>query len=335
MVVIRFPDPEYAEAFRAYSNYVVDIASAVGGHYGWGSSLVEGVIEGVGLHASGFGIQRRRLSAAELKSLESALRRAWADLRRLKREVDEFESFDEDSNAWLPVQAYYAVYKATLAYAVASGQAVPRDHRSALNLASKEVVRGLLPYPWSAHCLGCPQTDSHSFGGVAAVSPVHVLSSLDPNLTSDRLAMFLRTTREKELSRRFADARKRKVLPSRTRRNLGRAEKERMADNLSATTIFDLFWRLRMKANYEDADTFVLGAVGVSDAHAFAGALAILADASVAALEALVIAYVGPGHYARFAASYRDRIKAEPDSAVALRAELFSVDTANTGKVPF
>jgi hypothetical protein len=97
-----------------------------------------------------------------------------------------------------------------------------------------------------------------------------------------------------------------------------------MATNLPATTVFDLFWRLRTKANYDDADSFVLGAAGIADARSFADSLAILADASVAALEAVVIEYVGADHYSRWVSSYRDRIDAESGSPVANRASLFS-----------
>jgi len=278
---------------------------------------------------------RRRLGRTEKESLESALRKAWADLRRLRREVDDIDSFDEDSNAWLPVQAYYAVYKAILAFAVASRQAAPRDHRKALSLVSRAVERGLLPYPWALYCSGCPQTGSHQFGGGLTPQPLHPLANPDPASTSDRIAMFLRTTRQKELDRRFADERRRRVAPGRSRRNISRTEKERMAGNLAPTTLFDLFWRLRMKANYEDADTFVLGAAGIPDARAFADSLAILADASVAALEALVIAYVGPDDYSRFVTSYRDRVRANPDSPVAVRAAMFQSGSVRVDEAPF
>jgi len=90
-----------------------------------------------------------------------------------------------------------------------------------------------------------------------------------------------------------------------------------------------------MKANYEDADTFVLGAAGIPDARAFADSLAILADASVAALEALVIAYVGPDDYSRFVTSYRDRVRANPDSPVAVRAAMFQSGSVRVDEAPF
>lgn len=334
VVILRFPDPDYAETFRAYSNYVVDLASVIGGHFGWGASIAEGVVDGVSLHLTGSGIQRRSLAPPQLRLLELAPRKSWGDLRRLRREVDDIDGFDEESNAWLPVQAYYAVYNSVVAYSIASGQ-IAKNHRAALAIASRSVTRGLLPYPWSMHCEGCPQTKSHSIKGGQTSSAVHVLSSPGPSTSPDRLAMFLRTTREKELERRFADERNRNVAPQRSRRNISAQRKESFARSVPATTVFDLFWRLRRKANYDDADTFVLGAAGVADAQAFANSLALLADSSVAAMEALVIAYVGPKEYARMVTAYRDRVRARAGSPVAIRAAIFRDTYASIDEAPF
>jgi hypothetical protein len=336
MIRLRFPDPEYAETFRAYSNYLVDLASDIGGRFGWGDSLVEGVMTGVTAHVEAKRIKRRTLTRSQEDALDATLRKAWGNIRRLRREVDDLDAFDEESNAWLPVQAYYAAYHATRAYAVASNQNLPHDHRKALNLISKEVVRGLLPYPWSAYCNGCPNVGTHTFGGLGDVEQVHVLSRPDPGTTSDRLALFLRTTREKELERRFRDERQKKVRPGTTRRNLNRAMKEQLAGNLPPTTVFDLFWRLRTKANYDDADAFVLGAAGATDARAFGDSIAIVTDASVGALEGLIVAYVGPDLYGHMAESYRLRTNAGSESPIGRRAAIFSAaQRSSISRSPF
>lgn len=336
MVVIRFPDPEYAEPFRAYSNYLVDLASEIGGQFGWGRrSLVEGVMDGVSLHLDSVNIDRRKLDPPTESALKKSMTKSWANLRRLRREVDDIDSFDEDTNAWLPVQAYYAVYDAVRSLAIASNQHIPRDHRKALNLASTSVQRGLFPYPWSMHCNGCPQTGSHSFPTSGPHGSVHVLSNPVPDTAVDRLAMFLRTTRTKELERRFAEGRRKNVAPGRQRRNLSIDDKEAIAARLAPTTVFDLFWRLRMKANYDDADTFVLGAAGVADARAFADSLAIVADASVAAIEGLVIAYVGPDLVGDFASSYQRKVGADAGSPVTVRAALLRSYISTQPEAPF
>jgi hypothetical protein len=304
-VQIRFPDPEHAGPFTAYRNYVEDMAGSIGGRYGLAETLIDGVYSAVERLPRVGQIQRRRLALEEEQALHDTLRRAWARQRSMQREVLNDDFFDEEANALLPMQGYYVVYHAARAYAVASGQQVPRDHAAALKLLSKEAMRGVFPYPWSVCCTGCPQLQTETFTGIGTVDQVHVWSLPDPDTSDDRLAMFLRTTRQKELDRRFAEARARaKPARGRTRVNLSRTEKLRLATAMPPTTVFDTLWRLRKKANYEDADAFVLGAMTEGDARRFAEALIILTNASLAALEGVMAAYVGPTALAEAAESY-------------------------------
>lgn len=319
-MLIRFPDPEYAEAFRAYVNYFEDLAGTIGGLY-MANSVVEGVHNGVLTHRPVAKVQRRLLAADGFTAMNAAYRKSWSTLRRLDLEVGDPEVYDEEANAWLPAQAYYTVFHSILGFSVASGQPVPRDHAAALKLAGRVVERGVLPRPWDAWCAGCPQTDSCTFGGVSfSGGYVHVLSSPDPSTSEDRLAMFLRTTRRKELERRFDQARSKKPAVGRSRRNLKKADKEQIAQSMAPTTVFDVLWRMRKKANYEDADTFVLGAADELDARRLGQALVIVADATVAALEALACAYVGPNVLADMAHAYAQKTSSPPTSAVGRRA---------------
>lgn len=320
-MTLHFPDPEYAEPFRSYLNYFEDLAGTIGGRYGFAESLASGVHNAVAANPPTRRIQRRAPTVSRSDDIEKAFRKSWGTLGRLDREVEDPEFFDEEANAWIPAQAYYAVFHAILGFAAASAQPVPRDHASALRLAGKEVVRGALPAPWDAWCDGCPHTGSHRFGGlVPSEDAVHVLSLPDPWTSDDRLAMFLRTTRGKELDRRFHQERQRNVKPGRTRRNLHKEDKESIARKMPPTTLFDILWRIRKKANYEDADTFVLGAGDEVDARRLAQALVIVTDGTVAALEGLAAAYVGPTLLARAAQAYAEKKRSDPESAVGRRA---------------
>ncbi len=313
--IFTLPDPEYAEAFSAYRNYFEDLAGWIGGNYGWAGTLTEGVHDAVLLHQAAAKVNRRPIGEGRLSDLDKALRHAWGDLRRAYREIEE-EDFDEEANAWLPAQIYYSAFHAARAYGFASGQWVSNNHQGVLNMVGRTVKRGLLPYPWSVSCSGCPQTGTVSFDGFGHIDDVHVLSRPDPATSGFRLAMFLRTTRDKELKRRFIEERTKKVAPGRSRRNLSLAEKERIAGKLPPTTLFDIFWRLRKKANYDDADTFVLGAAGSSDARRLGHALVIVADATVAALEALIALHIGPEPIAELASAYAVKVRADPESGL-------------------
>ena len=313
------PDPEYAEPFRAYLNYFEDLAWTIEELYGLKESLVAGVHDGVEEHLRTKHIQKRSLVSPSLIALEEAFQKSWANLRCLDLVVKDSKIFPEEFNIWVPVQAYYAVYHAVIGFAISSGQLIPRDHAKGLKLMGKEVERGSLPFPWSAWCIGNPHNGDLQFDGLTpSDGSVHVLSLPDPRTSADRLAMFLRTTRKKELDRRFHDERQRKIKPGCKRRNLSAAEKERLAEAMGPTTLFDLLWRIRKKTNYENVDTFVLGAG--SYAWRFARALVTVTDGTVAVLEALAAAYVGPSLLADICKTYASRTRSDPASAIGCRA---------------
>ena len=314
-------DPEFAETFRAYANYFEDMAEAIRRRYGT-ENPVPGVSAAVHALPAVTKIQRRSLSVREQYALEVALRKSWGTLRRLDREVSDEEAYDEEVNAWIPIQAYYATYHAILAAAVASGQTTPSNHAAALNQAGALVARGVLPAPWDAFCTGCPQTGTVQFKYLNPTSDgVHVLSSPSTGSSDNRLAMFLRTTREKELDQRFSQERTRNLAPGRTRRNLSREHKEKIADTMAPTTAFDLFWRIRKKANYEDADAFVLGATSEQEARKFGESLVRVVDATVSVLEVLMGAYVGRAVMADLVHSYVRRTSSRVTSSMIFRQD--------------
>ena len=317
------PDPEFAETFRAYTNYFGDLATVINRRYGTAGAAT-GICEAVHSLPLVGKIQRRSLSTTGIASLDKPLRKCWGTLRRLDRELSSGEEYDEEANAWIPIQVYYATYHAILALAVASNQTRPTDHTAALKQAGRLVQRGVLPRPWDAFCTGCPQTNTVRYHGLTPTEDgVHVLSLPDEGSSEDRQAMFLRTTRERELERRFRHERSKGRVPGRSRRNLNRSDKEKIANSMAATTTFDLLWRIRKKANYEDADAFVLGASGELDARDFGQSLVTVADGTVAALEALIAVYVGRSVLADLLSGYVARIASRLTPAIVHRQQLW------------
>jgi hypothetical protein len=302
------PHPAFAEPFRVWANYLEVVAGHIERSYGRGAALLDGVHGAVLAHPPVHRVQRRPLQAHAVADFEAGLRKGWGFLRRVQREVADEAFFDEEINALLPYSTWYAVHHVGRAFAAASRQAAPRDHLALLHALGRTVVtRGLLPLPWAAWCEGCPQTETAVFGGLVAVGTVHVLSRPTPDTFEDRLGLVLRTTRERDLERAFDGLRQRKVAPGRTRRNLTRAEKDRHAQGFAPTTLFDFLYRLRLAASYGEADVFVLGSNDATDARRLAVSLAVICDATVAALEALIAAYAGPGRLADAAERYSER----------------------------
>jgi hypothetical protein len=316
------PHPAFAQPFRAYANYLEVIAGRIEASYGRGAALLDGVHSAVLAHPPVHRVQRRPPPAEAgeaAREFEAGLRKGWGFLRRVQREVADEAFFDEEVNALLPYSTWYAVHHVGRAFAAASRQTVPRDHVALLHALGRTVVRrGLLPLPWAAWCEGCPQTGTAAFGGLGAVGTIHVLSRPTPDTFEDRLGLVLRTTRERGLNRSFDGLRQRQVAPGRTRRNLTRAEKDRHAQSFAPTTLFDFLYRLRLAASYGEADVFVLGSDDETDARRLAVSLAVICDATVAALEALIAAYIGPERLAEGAERYSERTNS---SLVRHRAE--------------
>lgn len=101
---------------------------------------------------------------------------------------------------------------------------------------------------------------------------------------------------------------------------------------MAPTTVFDVLWRMRKKANYDGADTFVLGAAGELDARRFGQALVIVADATVASLEALAAAHAGPDHLAELSAAYTTKTSSPAASAVGRRAQSWDSRRRSTAR---
>lgn len=297
---------EHVEPFRAYSNYFEDLAGVIGGRYGIAPTLAEGVIAAAGLHPALHAVQRRPLSRSAEREFQDLMRKGWGFLRRAQREVEDPDFFDEEANAYLPYFVYYATYHCGRAFAVASRQAVRREHAALLRTLSSVVTRGLMPYPWSAWCGGCPQTLEHHYGDVSA-GGVHVLERPAYETSGERLAMLLRTTRRKQLDEYFAAQRRRNVTPGRSYRVVSRAEKSSAGRRLPPTTLFDVLYRVRKKVSYGDADVFVLGARDELEARRLADGLVVVCDGTVAMLEALSAAYAGPEVIWHAAHNYAER----------------------------
>lgn len=296
-------DSEYAPAFAAYRNYVAGISRLVEIEFGtdvdWLSSLVT-----VARDLRAVRTMDRRSRDEVLLEIEASLQRAWGLLRALR--VADLDPFIPEFNATIPTNAYYAVYHALRAAKLALDGVAFTDHRPALNWAAQVVKRELLPWPWSARCGGCTSIGEAVFGGFpTAPVQVHPLATVGDLELPDRFGGLLRTTRSKELEKRFD--KRRSELNKVGRKNLSRDVKVDIARKLEVTTMFDVFWRVRTKANYGSADVFVLGAAGPMDAGDFGMSLVTLADSTIAALEVVVCAALGSATYLKWLEDYRGR----------------------------
>ena len=105
-------------------------------------------------------------------------------------------------------------------------------------------------------------------------------------------------------------------------------EKSTIAAKAMATTIFDVFWRLRVRANYSDAEAFVM-VMGVPAWHReFHEALVSLTDLTAILVENLVVQQVGLQLYQRISEEFQQcQVLGGPADFVAKRLDALSVRT--------
>lgn len=276
-------------------------------------------------------------SVKPVDEIRRALRNAWATEvgMALPGEFGD-ERFIAASLHWLGPQAYYAVYQAGLAAVVAKDQPLPDSHQKFLKtIHSQYTERGMLPAPWDAACSkGTVGKGGHIFAGCLAGSKP-AASTLYPGDEDDAkrvLCMALKTTRD----RRFDDLKETmlrrkdiKTKAGRTAKRMTLARQNSEYEGLAATTTFDFLYRLRIRSNYRDADTFLSQNVG--DVRAFYDELVGLTRCTLHALESLVVLAIGEKRFgAEVTAFGRRRLPsfAEQQSVLARWPEFATVAVA-------
>lgn len=288
-------------SFVAYAHYLDDIARVVAGQFGRG---IEGIYVSMRMHPPVLALPARTPRAADVQRIHAALVAAWDQFALVDNAVEQ-SNFDRQANAVVPGLALQAVTAAGRALAIALDAGEPVATEETLIFLGDLATEELFPYPWSAFCAGCPQLGTAEWGGsVLPGDPVSVFAAPNPATSDARLAMLLRTTRQRILDRAFAVARQTDVRPGRSRRNLSAEYKEALAATVPPTTVFDVVDRVARRVDDDDGEAFVTGPFDDDEALAFATTLAEVADASVAAIEAVVATLIGWEVFADLAASH-------------------------------
>jgi hypothetical protein len=185
------------------------------------------------------------------------------------------------SNQWAQVKAYYANTRMATAWLLARDGHAPENHARLLRAIGAQVTaQRIYPRPWSLCCTSRYPAPAYS-GFVqepAVVSPL--AASTD---CSDRTAMMLRTTREREIDRLVEEVKRQRRL-----RRAPNGESRRQDDALRPTTIFDFAWRMRHRSNYGDPAMFYVGTLTAERAGQYAAAIRTVTGATMFLFEAFL-----------------------------------------------
>ena len=279
--------------FQVHHFYVVGIADYLKEVYGESEGDVTAGVVSAQQSLPSFGkVQTKR--DFDRDRLSQFLTLAWGSELQLRLSGLQDASVLRYSNAWAPVHAYYAVYMSAQAWfaAMRLGELVD-NHTGSLNLISNQIhLRSLFPMPWNVSCRGSKELSSISFSGYPEMARIYDRAEplSRPSLGEfwPRFGMLLYTTRERRLKRNIDEWKR-----QRNRQRVSRSEKERLVEKLPATTLFDFFWRLRVRANYRDVKAFLMSSVEESWHQEFYKSVLVLTECTCTLLQCLAAKYVG------------------------------------------
>lgn len=290
-------------SFAAYRDYLRAVRYVLAREYGEGPDQLPALSAAIDQRPACQHI--RPLTHARPDRLAGLITIAWQtevalNLPRLMKD----EEFAALSIHWGTIQLYYAIYSAASAWLEAMlGESAPKDHRKVLNvLADYATNRAMFPLPWGAACGSCSPVAY--CGETQGYQPQYVnpLSSPDYENALDLLCLSLKTTREQELEKRIADWKH-----QHHKKRIPRAERERLDQRLAPTTVFDFLRRLRVRANYVDAELFLAGSEYEGDASRFHESLCRIGRASLLLFEKLLAKAYGRGNMARLADDFLNK----------------------------
>lgn len=242
-------------------------------------------------------------SSPPLTIIEERLRRGWSHLLSLYRDANA-PDFYAEINAWTPAKAWYAIHHTfTALIPFVATQAKRLDHDLTTVEAAKLIAqRQLFVHPFDMWVLGAPPDITYPPFGT---QPQPISNLMDPRNTSiiDQLGLLLRSTAEDRLELK----RRRWLRENPGRKRLSPGKRKEWAGTLGETTIFNFMYRLRLRVNYEDADTFVVGAPSDDKAQWFAQNLVVVTDALMAATEGVLSAYVDHSDILRMVDGYASK----------------------------
>jgi len=234
--------------YWAYAHYLIAFSRLLSQEYQSESILGTTI-------AKSSGFQKLSLPATPINhdTLSQALRHAWFTELLITEKI-KYPDLLPFAIPWSMVQTYYAIHAGLRSYFIATGRTDISTHESALQTISSDICnyKNRFPSPWN--CV---------LSGDVNIKPLYVSNIPDPitlqsplyspyrNNLWQHYGLFLKTTRNRQIERRIKTWKKQNHVG-----RISKNQRQQIAQNLQATTIFNALYRIRSRANYQDIDSF-------------------------------------------------------------------------------
>lgn len=237
----------------------------------------------------------------DITKISKILRNSWYTEFQMNQLslTSEFAGF---SLHWAQVYTYYSCYLQIRAYLLSQNQDVNPKHKTTLQHFSQELKKRskIFPNPWNLLCEKDPENNLF-INKKTEFKNNHQLSNVAKENPIDNFSKFLRTTRKKELNRKYDEWKK-----DNNKRRIPPLEKQKIIENTPPTSIYDCLYRLRIRANYEDADTFIFSNIPDEDSETFHNSLKNIVWISSLILETITAKYLSYKNYIKIVENYEE-----------------------------
>lgn len=293
----RFENKEQV-AFDTYLSYLTGISNSIQSSIETNYVFLNEITESKAFQK----IQTKK--NIDIDKISKLLRNAWYTEFQLNN-LSITPDFAGFSLHWGQVYAYYSCYLQIRVYLISQNKNVNPKHRTTLKQFSEELKtrKQLFPTPWKILCDDDPSKnvfinklesfkDHHQLSNEAKLNPI------------DNFAKFLKTTRKKEIDRKckeWKDEHKKNRTPRQVR--------EKFINTTPPTSIYDCLYRLRIRANYENADTFIFSNIPDEQSKQFHDSLKNIVWISSLILETISAKYISSKNYKLILDKYENTLK--------------------------
>lgn len=283
----QFEDEE--KKFLTYFNYVCALSNYVATNI----EQVDELLANINSTKCYRQIQCKR-KIVDIKKIEVILRNSWFTEYQLTQ-LSKQDSYLPIALLWIPVQAYYSSYLMARAYFLSQNHEASPNHQPTLNSVANEIMfrKSLFTYPWIMMCIGndkspvfLNQIEESTIGSNSLLSSNSQLKYIET------FKIFLKTTREREIERIIKQYKHDNNI-----KKLSSIKKQEIIDSIAPTTIFDCLYRLRIRSNYETADSFMFYDVSIEKAKQYQTAFSNIIWGNHLLFENLIMKYLSVNPY--------------------------------------
>jgi len=279
-------DDDETISFKTYKNYLISLANIIKREYGGDEFSFEQIVKNLNI-----GEKLERNKAPNIEKIKTILFNCWHTELNFILPLTIGPSFMKYSIHWSPVQGYYSLYLSIRALLESLNNSINPNHSQTLEVISEFICkRKLFPYPWSCSCLGLAEINNLKFN--CFLKPIEEISMLaipiDKTLESC-YAKFLKTTRERQFQKRRNNTTDIKTKKGNIKKNWSINDKKKVESRIANTTIFDCIYRLRIKSNYEEVDTYIFSDITNLEIEEFYNSLKLIIESTLFIMEFLMV----------------------------------------------